>query len=852
MGEPPGPQTWSSDFRLGYAPEPGVHDEMTEPQGGGLRPAWREIADFMAELSEDEWRLRWERGQRTIREHGVTYNVYHDRQSEAGRWRLDPVPMVLRADEWGFLSDALIQRAKLLDLILRDLLGPQTLLSSGLIPPALVFGHPGFFRPTVDHGGGPGRQRLFLYGADLARTPDGQWRIMMDRTEAPSGFGYALENRAILSRVFPELMRSANVRPVDAFFAAMREGLAAAAAGKDDPRIVVLTPGPRNEAHFEHAYLARRLGCPLVEADDLTVRGGEVFLKTLQGLRLVDVILRRTDTAFCDPLELRGDSALGVAGLTNAAREGRVTVVNALGSGVVESPGLMPFMPGLCRNLLGEELRLPSVATWWCGQKQERVFVRNSLGSLVVKPAFPPDPGEPVFGRKAGRETIAEVGSAIDERPERFIGQEYVRLSTAPTWSDHGLEPRAIMLRMLLCWTPDGWTVMPGGMARVAPDRHDPVVSMQRGGSAKDVWVLGQVGPEGGETEAPEPPPPAIRRGRGNLPSRTADGMYWFGRYLERANAVARRFRGGIASVDERLLPLATGEEAEVVRGLLGSGAFSAAAREGGSPAELLNRAADLMFDPDHGGGLVHALHRLRDSAETVRHVMSNDTWLAVTRIHDALGAAQRAARRPALLAERMDDVIYAIQAANGSTNETMSRGHAWRFYDLGRRLETSMQMLELFSATLLRPGGDTRLMLETLLEVCDCDTTYRGRYRDRPEFTTVLDLLVSDLDNPRSLGHQLRHIADHVEALAELRGPLLGDDERLAVSAFAAVRTADAVQLAVREDGERPLLGRFIEFIQSHLWEMNDAIVVRYFSHVEGRGRQLAIGLAAGIEDIA
>jgi uncharacterized circularly permuted ATP-grasp superfamily protein/uncharacterized alpha-E superfamily protein len=839
---------WSSDFRLGYGPEPGVHDEMTESHGG-LRPAWGEIADFMAELSEEDWRRRWDRGLRTLREHGVTYNVYHGRQSEADRWRLDPVPMVLRADEWGMLSAALAQRAKLLDLILRDLLGPQTLLASGLIPPPLVFGHPGFFRPTVDAAGGD-RQRLFLYGADLARTPDGQWRIMMDRTEAPSGFGYALENRAILGRVFPELMRRANVRPVSAFFAAMREGLGAAAPGKDDPRIVVLTPGPRNEAHFEHAYLARRLGCPLVEADDLTVRGGEVFLKTLQGLRLVDVILRRTDTAFCDPLELRGDSALGVAGLTHAAREGAVAVVNALGSGVVESPGLMPFMPGLCRSLLDEELRLPSVATWWCGQTQERAHVRESLDSLVVKPAFPSDPGEPVFGARADAARLAALETAIGERPERFIGQEYVRLSTAPTWSDHGLEPRAIMLRMLLCWTPEGWTVMPGGMVRVAPDRHDPVVSMQRGGGAKDVWVLGQVGPEGGESE-PAERPPEIRRGRGNLPSRTADGMYWFGRYLERATAIARRFRGAVNSVDERLLPLATGEEAEVVRGLLGSGVFSAPETEKATPARLLDHASGLLFDPDHQGGLLHALTRLRDSAETVRHVMSNDTWLAVTRVHEALGATRRAPRRPTLLGERMDDVVYALQAANGSTNETMDRGHAWRFYDLGRRLETGLQMLELFSATVLQPSGGSRLMLETLLEVCDCVTTYRGRYRDRPEFTTVLDLLISDLDNPRSLGHQLRRITGHVEALAELRGPLVGDDERLAVSAFAAVRTADAAQLALLEDGERPLLGRFVEFLQSHLWEMNDAVVVRYFSHVEGRGRQLSIGLAAGIEDV-
>lgn len=840
----------SGPLSLGYSPVPGVHDELVSADGD-VRAGWQDVSAFLADLSREEWDRRWQLGQQAMREQGVTYNVYAGSDADPAAWRLDPVPLVVSGDEWAGLAAALTQRATLLDLVLRDLLGHQTLLRDGHLPPALIAGHPGYFLSCVDPAMAQ-RPHLHFYAADLARAPDGQWRVMMDRTEAPSGFGYALANRRILARVFPELLRSAGVQPVDRFFQDMRAGLDALSPGPNtDGRTVLLTPGHRNEAHFEHAFLARQLGCTLAEADDLTVRGGHVFLKTLEGLQPVDVIMRRTDSAWCDPLELRGDSTLGVPGLMAAARQGKVAIVNTLGSGVVESPGLMPFLPGLSQRLLGQELKMPSVATWWCGQAAEREQVLAQLDRLVVKPAFPADPGEPAFGRTITPAARAAIADRIRVRPDRHIGQEHVGLSTAPTWSRHGLEPRSVMLRIMLCRNGSGgWSVLPGGMVRVAPDRRGRVVSMQQGGGAKDVWVLGHVQvPERLSEIDRRPAAPDIRRAGGNLPSRTADSLFWLGRHQQRAEGQALRLRGAIACIDERLLSVATDAETAVLRGLLDSHLPRKGAAK--DARGMLQQAGLAAFSAGNGMSLRDNIEQLYRNADSVRERLSQDSWLAVDRVKTALQAAERVAGRQGnrqdLLLPRLDDIIYALRALGGALNDTMNRGYGWRFHDLGRSLERAQQTVDLFAATMLRKGGDDALVLNALLDISDCAVTYRGRYLAEPELVPVLDLMVADLENPRSLGHQLQRLQEHVEALSRLRGPLLGEDQRLAIAAFSAVRTADIVQLSTSHpDGRWPLLEQLVEYLQSHLFDLGTAVAQRYFSHVAGRGAQVAIG---GIE---
>ena len=415
------------------------------PDGVTPRPYWSAFIDSVQDLGPDELARRWERAERRIRENGVTYNVYTDPQGINRPLEIDPFPLLIPPEEWQFLEAGIIQRAQLLNLLLEDIYGRRELVRNGDLPAALLFANPAFLRPLTGLSV-PQRCPLHLLGVDLARSPDGRWWVLADRTQSPSGTGYALQNRTIVRDVLPEAFRSANVTRLASFFRAQREALLGLAKC-DNPRAVLLTPGPYNETYFEHSYLARYLGFTLVEGADLTVRGRRVYLKTVEGLHSVDVILRRVDDDFCDPLELRGDSFLGVAGLVEAVNAGNVVLANALGSGVVETAAIMPFLPGLSRKLLGEPLKLPSVATWWCGQDYALDWVLNHLESVVLKPAFPSRGMEPIFGANLSKPEQSKIRDQIRSRPYAYVAQEQVALSTAPVWDQGHLYPRSLVLR---------------------------------------------------------------------------------------------------------------------------------------------------------------------------------------------------------------------------------------------------------------------------------------------------------------------------------------------------------------------------------------------------------------------
>ncbi|HYB12642.1 MAG TPA: circularly permuted type 2 ATP-grasp protein, partial [Myxococcota bacterium] len=478
--------------QLEYDALPQHYDEMLAGPGAP-RAHWLPFVRSVAKLGQEELGRRWEQAQRLIHENGVTYNVYGDPRGMDRPWELDPFPLLISSLEWERLSSALAQRARVLNRLLVDLYGPQRLLREGLIPAELVFAHPGFLRPC--HGlQVPEDTWLALYAADLARSADGRWWAIADRTQAPSGAGYALENRIVLSSAFPEAFRDSHVERLAGFFVRLRETLRhlARQGRTENPRIALLTPGPYNETYFEHAYLARYLGFTLVEGADLTVRDRALYLKTLGGLERVDVLLRRVDDGFCDPLSLRSDSSLGVAGLIHAARAGNVVVANALGSGLVESPALLAFLPGLCRTLLGEELQLPSVATWWCGHADALAYVLDHLDGLVLKPTFSGQGMEPVFGARLSAAEREAFLAQLRARPHAFVAQEQVALSTAPVWDGGSTQPRHIVLRTYSVASDGSYEVMPGGLTRAAVSQDSLVVSMQRGGGSKDTWVCTQ------------------------------------------------------------------------------------------------------------------------------------------------------------------------------------------------------------------------------------------------------------------------------------------------------------------------------------------------------------------------
>ena len=538
-----------------YLAAPDGFDEMLDA-AKVPRAHWRAMLAHLENEAPDMMRQRFEMVQRQVRENGVTYNVTADADGKQRPWDLNALPLILPHEEWRGIEAAVIQRATLLNKILGDVYGEQEMLREGLLPPALIHGHAGFLRPS--HGM---RQHdgvaLHFYAVDLARAPDGTWWVVADRTQAPSGAGYALENRSIVSPTFPDLLRELKVQPITDFFRTMRDSLVhwgrECAAGGDSPLplrdgepplIVLLTPGPRTESYYEQAYLARYLGLPLVEGGDLTVRDGIVYHKTLSGLHRVHVVIRKVDDESCDPLELRS-SMLGVAGLTEAARRGNVLIANSLGSSLLESGALMGFLPALSKRLLGESLKMPSVATWWCGQPAALESVITKLDRLVIKPSFSQLPQSSVFGQDLAGEARDAFIAKLRANPNNFIAQELVRLSQAPVWNGAlgGLQARAIGLRVFACATPNGYVVMPGGLTRVATGPDARVLTMQMGGASKDTWVQARARVAPHKLQKRNATSEDLVREDTNLSSRIAENLLWFGRHAERCDNIGRLLR---------------------------------------------------------------------------------------------------------------------------------------------------------------------------------------------------------------------------------------------------------------------------------------------------------------------
>jgi len=529
----------SQEILATYPHSPNRFDEMLDAEGVP-RPHWAPFVDRLDSLPAETLERRRRFIRESIEADGVTYNVYQDPAGQRRHWQLELLPLILDAEEWGPLAEALAQRARLMNAILADLYGPQTLIAEGLIPPALVFGQHAYRWPC--HGiQPPGGIFLHHYAADLARAADGGWWVLGDRSQGPSGAGYSLQNRLILSRTFPDAFRELEVTPLADYFRAVQEGLARfAPTDGEAPLAVLLTPGPYNETYFEHTFLSRYLGFPLVEGQDLTVRDDTVYLKTLRGLRRVHAIYRRLDDDFCDPLELRSDSALGIPGLLRAARAGRVLIANALGSGLLETSALLGFLPAIARRLLGETLRLPSVASWWCGEEPALEYVIQHLDELVIKPAYPSMRMEAIFGHQHKGESRRKLIERIEAQPHAYVAQEWVRLSQAPVMGHRQkkrIQPRSFVMRLFATATPDGYSVMPGGLTRVSPREGDEVVSMQRGGLSKDTWI---------RASAPVQRNTLLKSRLGvidlicsgaEIPSRVGENLYWMGRYSQRCEA---------------------------------------------------------------------------------------------------------------------------------------------------------------------------------------------------------------------------------------------------------------------------------------------------------------------------
>ena len=830
----------------GYPHTLGVYDEMLSSPDV-LRPQWDPFINSLSGLGAEEIAHRWQTARQRIRENGVTYNVYGDPLGMDRPWNLDAIPLLIPPAEWSELEAGLIQRARLLNQILADLYGPQQLLLGGHLPPALVFANPGFWRPC--HGMPvAGNQYLHLLAVDLARAPDGQWWVISDRTQAPSGAGYALENRIVLGETFPDLFREFQVQRIASFFQSFRDNLVRLSPKPlENPRVVLLTPGPFNETYFEHSYLARYLGFSLVQGGDLTVRDSRVFLKTLEGLKQVDVILRRVDDGFCDPIELRSNSFLGVAGLMEAVRAGNVAVANALGSGLIETSAFMPFLPGLSKRLLGERLKLPTVATWWCGQPEAFRYVRDNLDFLVIKPAFPSKGMEPVFGGKLSVADRSKLLARMHEHPQEFAGQDLLDLSTVPVWSDNKLSPRRVVLRVYLAAAGDSWVVMPGGLARVSASLDTPVVSMQRGGGSKDVWVLSDKPVDTFSLQRPRNLPVDLNRGASSdLPSRAADHIFWLGRYAERSEHLARVLRCILNRLtgESGASEIAEWDSLIKLYDCLESPHIPPAKDD---PQGHLDQARDFeqeilsrIFEDQRGDSLNAMLNRAGRAAAHVRDRLSSDLQRIVSQFGTVARVSDSSAWGYASAGDALavlNRCIATLASLRGIEMENMTRGPGWHFLSIGRRVERSVHLVRLFRGIVVPLGPQDWPALEMLLEVADSSMTYRSRYFTTLQPAPVLDLLMNDDTNPRALAFQMNDLAGHCKFLASAPSgggwPIL--QQKRLEEAASNLFDADVLQLCTPgEGGVRKLLDELLTAMDQALPAFSNAITLTYFSHAE------------------
>jgi uncharacterized circularly permuted ATP-grasp superfamily protein/uncharacterized alpha-E superfamily protein len=820
-----------------YAPRPGAYDEMLDSDGRP-RPAWETFLRGLEDLGPQGIAQHFEQTRRLLRDSGVRFPSFGPSRGSEEHWELDPIPWLLAKGQWSGIAAGVAQRAKLLNAIQADLYGPQELLQRGLLPPALVFGHAGFLLPC--HGvPSPKGNYLHLYAGQLARMADGQWMVLADRTQGPAGAGLAVENRIVLSRVLPTHFHNLHVERLASFFLALRQTLQILAPQhRDNPRIVLLSPGPKSSRYFEDTYLARYLGYILVEGGDLTVRGSTVCLKTLGGLLPVDVILRRQPDEDCDPLELKATSHQGVPGLVQAVRSAQVLVANALGSGYLESPALMAFLPEICRYLLGEELRLPSMPTWWCGRPSDWQHVQAGFDDLVIVPAVRRRGQQPILTAELTRRDRDELLETIRDQPAQYVAHARVLPSTAPAWSEGSLQPCHVALRAFAVAAGDeGYQVMPGGLSRVLPNGNLPGAWTAAGQANKDVWILSD------RPVAPvsllrwEGPAVELRRSGNDLPSRVADNLYWLGRHLERAEGMVRLLRSCLVRITSELEPQDLCELALLVQSLSDNSLLLQTGRA--DPAGLQQRlqaeVISFLFDESRSNDFYETLRAAYEIASVVRDRLSVDTWRMVNQLDiDLLFPRNKDHLRPGDLLLALNQTLNLLVGLSGLGMESMTRGPGWRFLDMGRRLERAQHTLRLLRKTLVQTPVELAPLLEVILEIADSSMTYRYRYLTSLQLAPALDLLLTDESNPRSVGFQLSALSDHVRELPN-KGvdPLRNPETRLVLAVQTSLRLVDVEGLAVADSqGLRRDLQNFLDQMMTQLRQLSGSITHAYLTH--------------------
>ncbi len=835
------------------------YDEFVDA-AGNVRPSWLEVAECVGERGRGglEHLRAVVRG--LVDNDGITY-VQLDTNGEAvtngdggavpGPWHLDALPLVISENDWDILESGLVQRSRLLDAVLADLYGPLRSVTRGVFPAQLLFAHPGYIRAARGIEV-PGRHQLFMHACDISRGADGAFRVNADWTQAPSGAGYALADRRVVAHAVPDLYERIGPRPASPWAQALRLALIdAAPKSAEEPVVVVLSPGIHSETAFDQAYLASELGFPLVESADLVVRDGKLWMRSLGTLKRVDVVLRRVDAEYADPLDLRADSRLGVVGLVEVLRRGAVTVVNTLGSGILESPGLLRFLPDLAEALLGETPLLETSPVYWGGINTERSHLLSRLGSLLIRPVTG---GDAFVGPALTAKQRKDLGVRIEATPWQWVGQELPQFSSAPSdFQPGGLSSASVGMRLFTVAQRGGYAPMTGGLGYLLTLGN--AAYAMKTIAAKDIWVRtptrvtaeriltsppGELPGRAQVAGLPAPATPSPTRAVSS--PRVLSDLFWMGRYAERAENTARL----LIVTRERYHEYRYRQDMEgsecvpVLLAALGriTGTDTGV---GGDSHEVIATAPTTLWsltaDRHRPGALAQSVDRLGLAARAVRDQMSNDTWMALAAVeravlHRGRSLPESHTEGEAYLVKAHSETLAGMLALSGVAAESMVQDVGWTLMDIGKRIERGLAVTALLSATLttLRRPGAEQTVTESALVACESSVIYRRRSPGVVNIAAVVDLVLLDAENPRSLVYQFERLRADLKALPGSSGS--SRPERLVYEIGTRLRRLDPADLEeVSADGRHGDLADLLDGLHADLRELSGVITATHLS---------------------
>tara|TARA_R110000868_G_scaffold56488_5_gene174794 strand:+ start:3502 stop:6060 length:2559 start_codon:yes stop_codon:yes gene_type:complete len=810
-----------------------------------INPNWEKLLNNLTQMGAEALISKQNEINWLMDENGVTYNVYKDPKGMHRAWELNIIPFLIHQKEWETVEKGIKQRSELLNLILKDIYGKRELIKNGVIPPEVIYAHRGFLR-QCDQIQYKTTKNLLIHSADLARGPDGRMWVVNDRTQAPSGMGYALENRYSTSRILPDIFKNIHVKQPTKFFFDYNEMLIdSAPQNKENPNIVILTPGPLNETYFEHAYMSSFLGYPLVTGNDLVVRSGKIWMKSLKELKQVDVILRRVDDVFMDPLELREDSYLGVAGLLDVVRQQNVTIINPIGSGVLENSGLIPFMNAICKYYFNEELILPQIASWWCGQEKERNYVLNNLTNLVVKRIDRSNRESIFFCEFLTASQQDKLKTEILSNPYSFVAQERISFSTAPDFVKDKLEPRKVLCRIFSIAKKDTYSVMPGGLVRVAAERENLFVSNQRGGVSKDFWIVTDEPQTNIQNYSWDSSCKISISGINDLPSNTAENLYWSGRYLGRALITARFLRTVLNKMSYEQYNLRKSPSKSLLclfQSITNiTSTFPGFVGEDGEEAlkDPLKEIGSLIIDKDRMGSFAQTLSSFNHSYYTLRNLWSKDMWRVFDGIQKIWTRFEDEDDKTSIsvLIKLLDRIITRLIAFMGLIEESILVDQGLLLYFIGLQTEQAMMNIAKCRSLLVVNYNEQPQyeILESILASHESLNIYRYSYRSYLSIENVINLILLDTDYSKSLTYQIRRIQKDIDRLphSEISGNATDCQKFISEATFKINSLKIESLLELTPDGViRQHLDDSLAEISDLLHETSMAVSDTYFNH--------------------